>query len=248
MSETACDNMVVKINTALSNKPFFVKITDGGFSIDRIFAEAISTLKNTGKPLESQQLEQLFKQHQIFANGKVVQKGDIFRELQTKIQQVGSQSIQLLELDMISAHSGGMGMHNYPNSGFFIKVSDNTEKIYNHLTEESKEQFMDYVRENCDNFEETRQDIMQLMELFYKYLEYLFLEGDKEIDINFGDKVINAEIFEFEPDDEGEDVEDDELFLCFSENELYERIPTDLHKALENEGMKIEQKWWVSFG
>ena len=44
----ADENFVVKINTALSNKPFFVKITDPNMTISRIFSEAISTLRNTG--------------------------------------------------------------------------------------------------------------------------------------------------------------------------------------------------------
>ena len=59
-------NYVVKINTALSNKPFFVKITDPNMLISRIFSEAISSLRNTGRPLESDQLHQLFDHHLIF--------------------------------------------------------------------------------------------------------------------------------------------------------------------------------------
>ena len=102
------ENYVVKISTALSNKPLFVKIIDQNMSIDRIFMEAISTLRNSGKPLESQQLEQLYKQHQIFNNGKVVQKGDIFAELQKKSQNVGQQQVIVAELDLVSSHSGGL--------------------------------------------------------------------------------------------------------------------------------------------
>jgi hypothetical protein len=98
---------VLKINTALSNKPFFVKISDPNMSIDRIFTEAINTLANTGRALESQQLEQLYKQHQIFNNGRVIQKGDLFRDLGTKIQQVGEQRVSVAELDLVTSHSGG---------------------------------------------------------------------------------------------------------------------------------------------
>ncbi len=79
------ENYIVKINTALSNKPFFIKITDPTLSVDRIFSEAISTLRNSGKPLESQQLEQLYKAHQIFNSGKVIQKGDLFTDLKKKL-------------------------------------------------------------------------------------------------------------------------------------------------------------------
>jgi len=103
----SAENFVVKISTALSNKPLFVRISDTTMSIDRIFVEAIGDLRNSGKPLEAQQLEQLFKQHQIFNNGKVVQKGDLFQDLDKKKQTVGEQVISLAELDLISSHRGG---------------------------------------------------------------------------------------------------------------------------------------------
>lgn len=107
MSENIAENMVVKISTALSNKPLFVRISDNTMSVDRIFLEAISTLRNGGKPLEAQQLEQLMQQHQIFNNGKVVQKGDLFKDLEKKQQTVGNQAIQVAELDLVSSHHGG---------------------------------------------------------------------------------------------------------------------------------------------
>ena len=84
MAEENTSFAVLKINTALSNKPFFVRITDPDMSIDRIFGEAISTLNNTGRPLEGQQLDQLYKQHQLFSNGRVIQKGDLFKDLTSK--------------------------------------------------------------------------------------------------------------------------------------------------------------------
>jgi len=107
MSEQSAQQMVVKISTALSNKPMFVRINDSGMSIDRIMTEAVATLRNGGKPLEAQQLEELMKQHQIFNNGKVIQKGDLFSDLEKKMQTVGDQSIQVAELDLISSHHGG---------------------------------------------------------------------------------------------------------------------------------------------
>ena len=107
MSEQESILQVVKISTALSNKPLFVRISDGNMSIDHISMEAIAMLRNSGKPLEAQQLEDLFKEHQIFNNGKVVQKGNLFAELEKKIQLVGNQSVQVAELDLISSHHGG---------------------------------------------------------------------------------------------------------------------------------------------
>ena len=102
------ENYVVKINTALSNKPFFVKITDPTMSIDSVFTEAINTLRNNGKPLESQQLDQLYKAHQIFNEGKVIQKGDLFSDLGKKEQLIGTQKVLVAELDLVSSHSGGL--------------------------------------------------------------------------------------------------------------------------------------------
>ena len=101
------DNYVVKINTALSNKPFFVKITDPNITTSRIFLEAISTLRNTGRPLESDQLNQLFQHHQIFNSGKTVQKGELFKDLSTTRQSINEQNVTMVELDLVSSHSGG---------------------------------------------------------------------------------------------------------------------------------------------
>jgi hypothetical protein len=101
------ENYVVKINTSLSNRPFFVKIIEPNMSIDSIFIEAISTLKNSGHPLESDQLSQLYKAHQIFNEGKVFQKGDLFSDLGKKEQTIGKQKVIVAELDLVSSHSGG---------------------------------------------------------------------------------------------------------------------------------------------
>ena len=100
-------NYVVKINTALSNKPFFVKIENPDMSIDRIFNEAIDTLKNTGRPLESQQLEQLYQNHQIFNSGQNIKKGDLFKDLSQHMQSIGDNQVTVAEIDLVTSHSGG---------------------------------------------------------------------------------------------------------------------------------------------
>lgn len=98
---------IVKINTALSNKPLFIKINDPEMSVDRIFNDAINTLRTTGRPLESQQLTQLYERHQIFNAGKTIQKGDQFKDLSRKNQMVGDQEVMVAELDLVTSHSGG---------------------------------------------------------------------------------------------------------------------------------------------
>ena len=122
-------NYVVKISTALSNKPMFVRIADPTYSLDKIFTEAISTLRNTGKPLESQQLEQLFKQHQIFHNGKVVGKGDLFRDLEAKTQSIGNQAVQMVELDLVSSHHGGIDYSKLFFTNLFLQFKQKVSKL-----------------------------------------------------------------------------------------------------------------------
>lgn len=108
MSENQTQEAVLKINTALSNKPIYVKISDPNMSMDRIIGEAISTLQNSGKPLESEQLSSLYQNHQMFNNGQVIQKGSLFSELSSKTQQIGTQDISVTEIDLVTSHSGGM--------------------------------------------------------------------------------------------------------------------------------------------
>jgi len=126
---------VLKINTALSNKSFFVKITDQGMSVDTIFAEVVSSLNNTGRPLESQQLEQLYRQHQLFNFGKVVQKGDLFKDLEQKVQQVGDQKVMVAELDLVTSHTGGIE-YKVEIDPSYICVSKADEVIWQMSTKE----------------------------------------------------------------------------------------------------------------
>ncbi len=100
-------NYVVKISTAMSNAPLYIKIADPSMSVDKIVNEAVSSLKSSGKPLEGQQLAQLYLQHQIYNNGKVVQKGNLFTELNKNTQVVNNQPISMVELDFVSSQSGG---------------------------------------------------------------------------------------------------------------------------------------------
>jgi hypothetical protein len=101
------NNLIVKINTALSNRPYFVKIADPDYSIDQVFSEAIKTLKNSGRPLEGAQLEQLYQNHQIFNGGREVQKGELFHELKLQRSIANQQEITIAELDLIASHAGG---------------------------------------------------------------------------------------------------------------------------------------------
>jgi len=125
---------IVKICTALSNKPTYVKV-DYDMSIDRIFNEAISTLRNSGKLLDADQLENLYKSHQIFANQIIVEKGFLLSDMkdQFKTQIVGDRQVFILELDLLTSHSGGIkyreGFVSNSSSSSFILQTKNLKPI-----------------------------------------------------------------------------------------------------------------------
>lgn len=98
---------IVKINTALSDKPYFVKVDRSDYSLDQIFTEAVKALKENGNPLESKQLEHLYDTHQMFNAHHTVQKGSLLSDLVGERQVVADQEIQLFEIDLITSHAGG---------------------------------------------------------------------------------------------------------------------------------------------
>lgn len=130
---------VLKVTTALSNKPLFIKIPDTATSMDRIMGDAVIAMKNQGQTLEAQSLEQLYKDHQMFNDGKQVAKGDMFKDLTTKLQQVGNQTVQLAEISLVTSHSGGAEGPLIPNGNEYIILSDLQNNIYNLLKEKQLE-------------------------------------------------------------------------------------------------------------
>ncbi len=127
----------MKINTALSSKPFFVSLNNTEMSMDRIITEAVDTLKNTGKPLEGNQLEELYKTHQIFNGGKLVEKGDLFTALKTEEQLVGDYNVNVASIDLITSHAGGGKYKKKP-------VVVNAEQVFESGTVETLEGTMKY--------------------------------------------------------------------------------------------------------
>lgn len=99
---------VLQINSALSSKPFFVKLGNlENPSIDTIAHLAIRQLNTQGKPLEAQQLEALFEKHQIFNGNQAQTKGTLFNDLVRTSKTVGVQPIELAEITLLTAHAGG---------------------------------------------------------------------------------------------------------------------------------------------
>lgn len=146
---------VLRIQSALSNKPTFIKVGDLNYSMDRVILDAISNLKNSGKPLEGEQLEQLYKQHQLFSQGKVVQKGDLLKDLFSQKDLISTQSVrgrevQVLSIDMVSSHSGGGGIE--------ISSSDSNEDDFNLI-----KSFLISIKKELKELNETTQKILRLI-------------------------------------------------------------------------------------
>lgn len=106
MSETQ-KTYIVKINSALSNKPLFVSISDPKMSVDRIFTEAINSLRNSGKPLQSKELASIYKNHSLFNGHQLIKKGSLFNELANTEQILKNKTIKIAELNLVTSHSGG---------------------------------------------------------------------------------------------------------------------------------------------
>lgn len=98
---------ILKINTALSDSPFYIKIDQEHMSIDSIISEAIDELENVGKPLQSKQLATLYESHQLFNQGRQVSKGNLFTDLKRNVEQIEGRSVEVAEIDMVTHHSGG---------------------------------------------------------------------------------------------------------------------------------------------
>ena len=98
---------IVKINSALSNQPFYIKIDHQSISVDTIISEAIKNLITAGRPLESKQLESLYKSHHLFNEGKNITKGTLYQDLSKKTDKVQGNAIEIAEIDLIARHSGG---------------------------------------------------------------------------------------------------------------------------------------------
>ncbi|MHA1619025.1 MAG: hypothetical protein ACTSVZ_07045 [Promethearchaeota archaeon] len=99
---------IVKINSALSNQPFYIKIDDRAISVDTIISEAIKNLNTVGRPLESKQLNSLYESHQLFNAGRNISKGTLYQELSKKLEDVQGKAVEIAEIDLIARHSGGL--------------------------------------------------------------------------------------------------------------------------------------------
>jgi len=102
-------NKVIQINTALSNKPFFINVSNlDNPSIDTVINEAVSSLEAQGRPLEAQQLTQLYESHQLYNGNQTRAKGDLFTDLATVRKTVGEQDVEIAELTLMTSHAGGL--------------------------------------------------------------------------------------------------------------------------------------------
>ena len=103
MSKNIC-----KINLALSDQPLYVSISDENVSMNTVFNEAIQTLQDSGRAHESQQLAQLYQDHQIMSKGQMISKGSCFKELKGETREINGQTINFAEVELIKQHVGGI--------------------------------------------------------------------------------------------------------------------------------------------
>ena len=83
------DAYIMTFNSPLSNKAIYVKVPEDNLnvSVDRLVNDTIQELRATGKPLEADQLNQLYKDHQLFGGEhgtELIEKGDLFSRLWKK--------------------------------------------------------------------------------------------------------------------------------------------------------------------
>lgn len=101
-------NLVLKIKSAISEKPTFARVTDEGMTVDSAIHKAIQSLRNNGETLRSKQLEDLYQSHRVFLDGNEISKGDILGDLPSKDTVIKNNEISLIELDLVASHAGGM--------------------------------------------------------------------------------------------------------------------------------------------
>ena len=99
---------ILKISTALSNQPLFIRVPDDQYSLDHIVQGAIETLKTSGKPLDATQLAQLFTTHQIMNLSRKVSEGILYEALERVSTQVGNQTVEVAEITLVTSQSGGV--------------------------------------------------------------------------------------------------------------------------------------------
>jgi len=98
---------VVQINSALGS-PMYINVSQlDNPTINTVVTEAIKTLTTQGKPLEAQQLAQLFEHHQIYNANQVHTKGTLWSALAKTTKSVGDQTVELAQIELVTAHSGG---------------------------------------------------------------------------------------------------------------------------------------------
>lgn len=59
------DQYVLKVNIPLSNRAFFIRVTDPSQSLDSIIESGVAELRQQGRMEEAAQLEYLWRTHQI---------------------------------------------------------------------------------------------------------------------------------------------------------------------------------------
>lgn len=98
---------ICKINIALSDQPIYVSVNDANMTLDSIFTDAVKSLNAAGRTHEAQQLQNLYKDHEIFSNGKAVSKGTVFNDLELDQRTINEEQVNYAEVELMTQHVGG---------------------------------------------------------------------------------------------------------------------------------------------
>ena len=99
---------VCKLNIALSDNPLYISVNDQDMSINSIMEDAIKSLNDSGRNFESTQLNELYKDHEVTHKGKVLGKGELFKNMSYETREVNNEKVNFIEFDLIKHHVGGL--------------------------------------------------------------------------------------------------------------------------------------------
>jgi ABC-type dipeptide/oligopeptide/nickel transport system ATPase component len=99
---------VLAIKSALSQKPTFMRVDDPNMTLDQAIMGAVQSLNGAGKSVEAQTLKSLYDNHTMLNKDKTVEKGDKLSALTAEPRMVNGTEISVIEIDLITAHAGGL--------------------------------------------------------------------------------------------------------------------------------------------
>lgn len=139
-----------------------------------------------------------------------------------------------------------MGMHHYANNGIFVDITKYTKQIIPLLSPKTWIAVREWLQAGDPNIIVDERQLTD--DQFIEFANWIYVDGNREIELLVNDHTYRAEIFFFTEEDEGEDVEEGVPFLFLFEDWLYTRKPTAFAASLKQDGIVWDEKRWVSWG